>query len=155
MAGLLRIEIPYLADGAGFIARARYEGELGPVCDDQDGTFSITGANADDTVTFAAEHFLRVGDTLKLTAKSGGSGTALETTYYVKTVESDTVVTLSATDGGSTLNLGSDITSGTAVVLSRWAVIRQMQAALTDTRFGDLTGGPILVVNPGVSYRAI
>ncbi len=155
MAGLLRIEIPYLADGAGFIARARYEGELGPVCDDQTGTFTATGANSDDTVTFSAEHFLRVGDTIKFTSKTGGSNVSAETTYYVKTVESDTVVTLSAADGGATLNLGSDISASAVTVLSRWAVIRQMQAALTDTRFGDLTGQPILVVNPGVSYRAI
>lgn len=155
MAGLVRIDIPYLADGNGFIARARYEGETAPLVDDQTGTFSVTGANSDDTVTTDAEHFLRVSDIVKFTTKTGGSGVSLETTYYVKTVESDTVVTLSATDGGATLNLGSDISAGTLVVLSRQAVVRQMYAALSDTLYGDLTQGPVLVTNPGVNYRAI
>lgn len=155
MAGLVRIDIPYLADGAGFIARARYEGETAPLVDDQTGTFSITGTNADDVVTTDAEHFLRVSDIVKLTAKTGGSGVSLETTYYVKTVESDTAFTLSATDGGAMLNLGSAISAGTLVVLTRQAVIRQMYAQLADTLYGDLTAGPVLVSNPGVNYRAL
>ena len=70
----------------------------------------ITVANATDIWTTATAHGLSVGDRIQL-SNSGGAlpaGSTAATDYFVLTVPSTTTLTLSATDGGSILDVSGD-----------------------------------------------
>ena len=77
-------------------------------------TFDYTGGAAEDLWTSGSNHNLAVGDTIRfLTRHSNPSEYDTNTTYYVKTVNSATTVTLSLTKGGS-------VVAGTADSGGNW-----------------------------------
>lgn len=69
---------------------------------------AVTGEADDEKITFGAAHGLLVNDRVHLTISSGGAG-QVTGYFFVKTVESATVVTLSATRGGATAAFTSDM----------------------------------------------
>ncbi len=72
-----------------------------------------TATASSDVVTAGAAHGLAVGDQVAFTVLSLGGGLSLDTRYFVKTVPSSTTLTLSATNGGSTVNISSDYSAVT------------------------------------------
>lgn len=76
---------------------------------------TLTGLAAEaDTELFTKEaHGLIVGDRIIFPALTGGTGiTAATTAYYVKTVPSADTFTISATPGGDTQAISTDVTDG-------------------------------------------
>jgi hypothetical protein len=74
---------------------------------------AFTGVNSTDVLTQTA-HGLKVGDRFQVaTLSSGGSGLTAGNYYYVKTTPTADTFTLSATRGGSTQDLGSDVVTAT------------------------------------------
>lgn len=74
---------------------------------------SVTGSNSSDELTIASNRLFN-GDAVYFQAITGGSGLAVNVTYYVIN-KSGNNFQLATTIGGSALNLGSDITAGTLV----------------------------------------
>ena len=74
---------------------------------------SVTGSNSSDELTIASNRLFN-GDAVYFQAITGGSGLAVNVTYYVIN-KSGNNFQLASTVGGSALNLGSDITAGTLV----------------------------------------
>lgn len=74
----------------------------------------VTGAAATNIFTSAA-HGLAVDDVVRFTAITGGTGAAIDTNYWVITVPDANTFTLSATKGGSALDITADMTAGTAI----------------------------------------
>lgn len=74
---------------------------------------SVTGLNSSDELTIASNRLFN-GDAVYFQAITGGSGLAVNVTYYVIN-KSGNNFQLASTVGGSALNLGSDITAGTLV----------------------------------------
>lgn len=70
-------------------------------------TLSAAVAASTDTFTTTTPHTLTVGDVITLNGSSAG-GTADDINYYVRTTPLATTFTVSATRGGSTLNVTSD-----------------------------------------------
>jgi len=83
-------------------------------------TFSITGANATEFVTTDEPHGLKVGDTVTIAGLSGGAG-ATAGSYVVATVESTTVVTLTA------FAFTTDITAGTLARAAGSFIVRTLE----------------------------
>jgi hypothetical protein len=75
---------------------------------------SVTGVAATDVIT-ATAHGLAVGDKVRFTSISGGSGLTANTTYHVVSVPSADTLTISATAGGAAVNFTTNITAGTLV----------------------------------------
>lgn len=80
-------------------------------------TGAVTFTASSDLVTQVA-HGLAVGDQVKFSAVVTTTLPAADTIYYVKTVPSADTFTLSATEGGSTLDIDADGT-GTATEVFR------------------------------------
>ena len=80
-------------------------------------TFDDTGGAKEDLLTVAAGHGLRVNDLVQF-VESGGLPTNLDelTRYYVVDVPSSTTFRISATLGGSVVDLGSDGTPSNYVI---------------------------------------
>ena len=75
---------------------------------------AVTIEADDEVVTTATAHGLAVGDRVTFPALAGGVGlTAATTVYYVVSVPSTTTLTVSATAGGSAVNVTTDYSSGT------------------------------------------
>lgn len=73
---------------------------------------TFQGAAATNQLTTAAPHGLKVGDRVRVAVGTTlPSGLAAATDYFVKTVVSTTIITLSATYGGTTIDLTSDGTA--------------------------------------------
>lgn len=72
---------------------------------------AITGVNSTDVITTASPHGLSVNDTVCFPTMStaGNITQGKPHAYYVKTVPSSTTLTISATQGGATFDLGADI----------------------------------------------
>lgn len=80
-----------------------------PELDDRSVTaVAVTGEADDERFTFGSAHGLAVGDRVYLTIGSGGTGLA-SGYFFVKTVHSPTVISLSATVDGATAAFSSDI----------------------------------------------
>lgn len=73
---------------------------------------TVTFTDAGDLVTTPVAHGLVVGEEVKVASVATTTGIVANTTYFVKTVPSSTTLTLSATNGGSTLALTTDGTGG-------------------------------------------
>lgn len=70
----------------------------------------------DETVTTSAAHGLLVGDAVEFPALVGGTGlSAAPVKYWVASVPTTTTLTVSATPGGSAVNVTVDATSGTKI----------------------------------------
>lgn len=80
---------------------------------------AVTFTDAGDVVTFAQPHGLAVNDRVVPGTITSTTGITAGTTYYVLTVPSTTTVTLSATQGGSTLAL---TTNGSSVSMTKLGV---------------------------------
>lgn len=78
----------------------------------------VTGVAATDVVTTASAHGLAVADTFKFTTLNGGTGAAINTLYFVKTVPSTTTFTFSAVRGGPTFNFTANITTGSRIAVN-------------------------------------
>jgi hypothetical protein len=81
---------------------------------DRNGT-TLTGlaAEADTELFTKVAHGLVVGDRILFPALTGGTGiTAATTPYFVKTVPSADTFTISATAGGATQGISTDVTDG-------------------------------------------
>jgi N4-gp56 family major capsid protein len=77
-------------------------------------TGDTTGGAAEDLFTTSVAHGLSVNDPIRFSAKTGGTLPTVGTVYYVKTVNSATTFTLSATVGGAVMEIGAtDITAAT------------------------------------------
>lgn len=76
---------------------------------------TLTGIEADDNiVTTATAHGLIVGDRVTFPTLTGGTGlTAATVAYHVVSVPSTTTLTVSATAGGSAVDVTVDATAGT------------------------------------------
>lgn len=77
---------------------------------------TISGIEADDeVVTTATAHGLSVGDRVQFQSLAGGGAGLTDdgTTYWVASVPTATTLTVSATDGGSAVNVTTDYTGGT------------------------------------------
>lgn len=76
---------------------------------------TVSAIEADDNVvTTSTPHLLLVGDRVTFPTLAGGAGlTASSTIYYVVSVPTTTTLTVSATSGGSAVNVTTDYTSGT------------------------------------------
>lgn len=72
----------------------------------------------DDVFTAGSAHGLSVGDRVKVTAMTNGTGVTAGSTYFVISVPSTTTAKLSATRGGTSLAITLDGTSGTIERLS-------------------------------------
>jgi hypothetical protein len=73
---------------------------------------TFQGEADDDVLTFAAAHYLHVGDRVRVTQGTTlPTGLSAATDYFVKTVPSATTITLSATRGGAVVNLTTDGTA--------------------------------------------
>ena len=84
-------------------------------------TFTVNAST--DVVTTSADHGLAVNDTVELSsAGTLPAGSAASTTYHVKTTPAGATLTLSATQGGSTLNF-TNTGSGTHTLTSVASVI--------------------------------
>ena len=84
-------------------------------------TFTVNAST--DLVTTSANHNLAINDTVVLSsAGTLPAGSAASTTYYVKTVPLATTLTLSATEGGGTLDF-TNTGSGTHTLTSVASVI--------------------------------
>lgn len=104
-------------------------------------TLSVTIEADDDVVTCDRAHGLSVGDTVQFSAlDAGGAGLATGTTYYVLTVPSSTTLTLSATAGGSVLDVTTDYSTGTMGQTSR------VYTLPAGTRLGDDPSSPTYTV---------
>lgn len=80
------------------------------------GTWTV---EADDDVwTAGSAHGLSVGDRVKVTALTGGTGATVGATYFVISVPSTTTAKFSATRGGTSLAITVDGTGGTVERLS-------------------------------------
>lgn len=97
---------------------------------------TFQGEADDNTLTTAAPHGLRVGDRVRVAVGTTlPTGLAAATDYFVKTVVSTTMVTLSATYGGAAIDLTTDGTADNT--------LRLMTAPLddlTDTDANATTG---------------
>lgn len=69
----------------------------------------------DDIVTLTETHGLSVGDRVKFTALTGGTGITVGTRYFVNALPSTETFTASATDGGASVNITVDATAATYV----------------------------------------
>lgn len=77
---------------------------------------TTTAAFATDLFTTGAAHGLAVNDRITFSSITGGAGISTGVTYWVKTTPLTTTFTLSATQGGATLDItGSNITAATWV----------------------------------------
>lgn len=85
-----------------------------PILPSNNGSAVAITAEADDNViTTASAHGLIVGDPVSFTSLAGGAGLADDgTVYYVASVPSTTTLTVSATDGGSAVDITTDYTGG-------------------------------------------
>lgn len=72
------------------------------------GKLTVTFTASTDLVTFSSAHGLVVNDQIQFSDVTTVVGVLAKTTYYVKTVPSSTTLTLSATLGGSTLDITTD-----------------------------------------------
>jgi hypothetical protein len=72
---------------------------------------ATTGEDVDDLIDETG-HGLTDGDQIEFSALTGGSGLAIDTTYYVVSSLTDTFQ-VAATKGGSAIDFGSDITAAT------------------------------------------
>jgi len=73
---------------------------------------SVTFTDSGDLVTTPSAHGLSVGTRVKVASVNTTTGITANTAYYVKTTPTATTLTLSATNGGSTLALTTDGTGG-------------------------------------------
>lgn len=73
---------------------------------------SVTFTDTGDLVTTPSAHGLSVGDEVKVASVTTTTGITANTVYYVLTVPTSTTLTLSATNGGSTLALTTNGTGG-------------------------------------------
>jgi hypothetical protein len=99
---------------------------------------SVTGVAATDVIT-ATAHGLAVGDKVRFTSISGGSGLTANTTYHVVSVPSADTLTISATAGGAAVNFTTNITAGTLV---------QILGAGNLATDANAIGGEALTVTP-------
>lgn len=74
---------------------------------------SVTGTASADTVTWTG-HGLAVGDVVVFSALTGGAGLVINTVYYVSSVVDANTIQLSATQGGSAIDITTNMTAGTA-----------------------------------------
>ena len=85
--------------------------------------FTFTANASTDKLTTSADHGLVVNDTIVLTTtRTLPAGLAVSTTYHVKTVPATDELTLSATQGGSTIDI-TNTGSGTHTLTSVASVI--------------------------------
>lgn len=96
---------------------------------------NVTGVTSTDTITDNGNGYSN-GDLIIFTAKTGGSNIVLGRPYFVTGVTTNTY-TLSATPGGSTVDLGSDLTATTTVV-----------------KLVELTGGSPAYARKAISFNA-
>lgn len=96
-------------------------------------TFTVNAAT--DVITVGAAHNLVVGDIVQVSsATTLPAGLAATTNYYVKTVPSTTTLTLSATSGGSTIDI-TDTGTGTHTIYAG-----PLLNEVTDTEANASTG---------------
>lgn len=78
---------------------------------------TFTAVAETDVITVSAAHGLAVGDRVRVTTSAADLplNLAIDTDYFVKTVPSSTTLTLSATRGGGTFDIG-DTGSGTHTI---------------------------------------
>jgi hypothetical protein len=76
----------------------------------------ITGEADTELLTSASAHGLAVGDRIEFTTLNGGTGLAINTEYFVRSVPSTTTFTLSTTRGGAIKTFSTDVTTGSAMV---------------------------------------
>ncbi len=89
-------------------------GQKGILLDNDDFTaLNLTGVAATDLLTSDDDHFLKVGDWVRLSGLTGGAGLVEGTRYMVETVPSATTFTLAR--HGKRVGLSSDLTAGTFV----------------------------------------
>lgn len=83
--------------------------------DNDDGTvLVVTATAATDVITTDDDHGLNVGDAIQFSALTGGTGLAINTTYYVRTVPSATTFTVGRTRKSTTnVDITADATAGT------------------------------------------
>lgn len=95
----------------------------------EDGAITFSSQTiAGNTLTSAANHDLKIGDSVNFTA-SGVTGISTGTVYYVLTVASATTLTLSATPNGSVLAIsGTSVTATAQRILFR----TKLQTGATD-----------------------
>lgn len=74
---------------------------------------AVTIEADDDVVTTASAHSLLVGDRVVFDGLTGGAGLTDGTIYYVVSVPSVSTLTVSATAGGSAVNVSTDYSAGT------------------------------------------
>lgn len=139
--GLVRLEIPFVANAAGaFTANARREGDGGALFSEITSTITdVTGEADDNSLVLPAGHGVSVGDTVTFVSKTGGTGASLNTAYDVLSV--------TATGCVIDVNFTTDISAATLNVC-REAVVRKAWLALKDHLYGDLTQGPVVIINP-------
>ena len=122
---LLASEIGYAQDGVTLALTDEVLDVGTPLYRFDDGTYGRFGGQADtqvapsvtftdsgDLVTTPSAHGLSVGQRVKVASVTTTTGITANTAYYVKTVPSATTLTLSTTNGGSTLALTTDGTGG-------------------------------------------
>jgi len=76
---------------------------------------AFTAEADDDVITTASAHGYLANDRVYLPALVGGTGLTAENYYYVKTVPSPTTLTVSATRGGTVINITADATAGSTI----------------------------------------
>lgn len=83
------------------------------VIENTKGPYAVTG-NSGTNVLTSSGHTFAVGDFVYFTALTGGSSLSTTSGYYIKTINSPSSgdFTISATSGGATQALGSNITAG-------------------------------------------
>lgn len=98
-------------------------------------TGSGTGEADDDVITASGAHGLKIGDTVVFSVLTGGAGLSLSTVYYVVSAPTSTTFTVSATPGGSAVDITTDYTAMT------WSSPSYVLATLEDVRWAsDETG---------------
>lgn len=94
---------------------------------------TVTFTDAGDLVTVSAPHGLAVDDRVVFGTITTTTGISAGVTYYVKTAPSTTTLTLSATEGGSTLAL---TTNGTSTSIQK---IVSIEYTIEPPEIGDVT----------------
>jgi len=89
---------------------------------------TVTVNTTADSITTSAAHGLAVGDAVYFSAATIPGGITANTKYFVKAVTSTTVFTVSATNGGSVVDLTS---AGTTVVAYKDNVAPKFSATVT------------------------